>query len=68
MEDKDWDTLVEIKNELDANLMAYDWQTQEKFTELLVESLKGKGDRPLRAVSRTSKGGLPPCFLNEETL
>jgi hypothetical protein len=60
MEEKDWDTLVELKNELDANLMAYDWQTQEKFTELLVESLKGKGDKPLGTVSRTSKGGLPP--------
>ena len=60
MKDKDWDTLVEIKNELDANLMAYDSQTQERFTELLVESLKGKGDRPLGTVSRTSKGGLPP--------
>ena len=57
MEDKDWETLVELKNELDANLMAYDWQTQEKFTELLVESLKGKGDKPLRPVSRTLKGG-----------
>ena len=57
MEEKDWETLVEIKNELDANLMAYDWQTQEKFTELLVESLKGKGDKPLGTVSRTSKGG-----------
>jgi hypothetical protein len=57
MEDKDWETLVELKNELDANLMAYDWQTQEKFTELLVESLKGKGDKPLGTVSRTSEGG-----------
>jgi hypothetical protein len=68
MKDKDWDTLVEIKNELDANLMAYGTQTQEKFTELLVESLKGKGDRPLRTVSRTLRGGLPPCFLDEKTL
>ena len=62
MKDKDWNTLVEIKNELDANLMAYDSQTQERFTELLVESLKGKGDRPLRTVSRTSQGGLPPLL------
>lgn len=60
MKDKDWNTLVEIKNELDANLMAYDTSTQEKFTELLVESLKGKGDRPIRTVSRTFRGGLPP--------
>ena len=52
MEDKDWDTLVEIKNELDANLMAYGTQTQEEFTRLLVQSLQGKGDRPLRTVNR----------------
>jgi hypothetical protein len=57
MEEKDWDTLVELKNELDANLMAYDWQTQEKFTELLVESLQGKGDLPLSTVSRTLPQG-----------
>jgi hypothetical protein len=57
MEEKDWDTLVELKNELDANLMAYDWQAQEKFTELLVESLQGKGDRPLGTVSRTLPQG-----------
>lgn len=68
MKDTDWNTLVEIKNELDANLMAYDTQTQERFTELLVESLKGKGDRPIRAGSRTKKGGLPPCFLSGKTL
>lgn len=60
MEDKDWNTLVEIKNELDTNLMAYNWQTQEEFTRLLVESLKGKGDRPIGTVSRTGQGGLPP--------
>ncbi len=62
MEEKDWETLVEIKNELDANLMAYDWQTQEKFTELFVESLKGKGDKPLGRVSRTSEDGSPPLL------
>lgn len=68
MEEKDWDTLVELKNELDANLMAYDWHTQEKFTELLVESLQGKGDLPLSTVSRTSKGGLPPLPPRQNAL
>ena len=68
MEQTEWETLVEIKNELDANLMAYDTGTQEEFTRLLVQSLRGKGDRPLKTVSRTVKGGLPPCFLNEKTL
>jgi hypothetical protein len=68
MEQTEWDTLAEIKSELDANLMAYDTGTQEEFTRLLVQSLRGKGDRPLKTVSRTAKGGLPSCFLNEKTL
>jgi hypothetical protein len=53
MKQIEWDTLAEIKTELDANLMAYDTGTHEEFTRLLVQSLRGKGDRPLRAVSRT---------------
>jgi hypothetical protein len=36
--------------------MAYDWMAQEKFTELFVKSIKGKGDGPIRAVNPT----LPP--------
>lgn len=68
MKDKDWDTLVEIKNELDANLMAYGTSTQEEFTRLLVQSLVGKGDRPLRTVSRTSTDGLPSFALPENGL
>ena len=68
MEQTEWETLVEIKNELDANLMAYDTGTQEEFTRLLVQSLKGKGDRPLGTVSRTAKGGLPPLPRRRNTL
>ena len=51
MDQAEWDTLDAIRKELNSNLMAYDWMAQEKFTELLVKSLEGKGDWP---VSRPS--------------
>ena len=44
MDQQEWETLDAIRKELNSNLMAYDWSTQEKFTELLVKSLEGKGD------------------------
>ena len=44
MDQQEWETLDSIRKELNSNLMAYDWSTQEKFTELLVKSLKGKSD------------------------
>ena len=50
MEQQDWDKLNSLRLELNDNMMAYDPYAQEKFTKLLVESLEGKGDRP---VSRT---------------
>ena len=50
MDDHEWETLVAIKRELDNNLMAYNSEAQERFTELLVMSLEGKGDSPLREV------------------
>jgi hypothetical protein len=53
MDDRDWNELNALRLSLNANLMAYDATTQEKFTELLVESLEGKGDLPIRTVSRT---------------
>lgn len=46
MDNQEWETLNAIRKELNTNLMAYDWETQEKFTELLVKSLEGKGDWP----------------------
>jgi hypothetical protein len=52
MDQSEWETLDAIRKELNSNLMAYDWMAQEKFTELLVKSLEGKGDQPPRAVSR----------------
>lgn len=53
MDQTEWDTLNAIRKELNSNLMAYDWSTQEKFTELFVKSLEGKGDGPLGSVPRT---------------
>lgn len=53
MDNQEWDTLDAIRKELNSNLMAYDWSTQEKFTELFVKSLEGKSDQPPRAVNPT---------------
>lgn len=53
MEKQEWKQLAEMKAELDNNLMAFDSYAQEKFTELLVKSLEGKGDKPLSSVTRT---------------
>lgn len=50
MDQDEWNTLDSLRKELNANIMAYDWYAQERFTKLLVESLQGKGDLP---VSRT---------------
>lgn len=44
MDQAEWNQLDAIRRELNTNLMAYDWSTQERFTELLVKSLEGKGD------------------------
>lgn len=53
MEQQEWDLLLSMRDSLNENLMAYDWVAQEKFTELLVKSLEGKGDPPVGTVSRT---------------
>jgi hypothetical protein len=37
---------------MNSNLMAQSVETQERYVELFVKSLEGKGDIPLRAVSR----------------
>lgn len=47
MDNQEWETLNAIRKELNTNLMAYDWEAQEKFTELLVKSLEGKSDWPV---------------------
>ena len=44
MDNTEWEELNALRKELNSNLMAYDWSVQEKFTELFVKSLEGKGD------------------------
>ena len=44
MEESEWKKLLAIRKEMNANLMAMDARAQERYTELLVKSLKGKGD------------------------
>ena len=51
MEQNEWNELLAIRREMNANLMAQDVKTQERYTELLVKSLEGKGDGG--TVSRT---------------
>ena len=51
MEQTEWNELLAIRREMNANMMALDAKTQERYTELLVKSLEGKGDPTLRAVS-----------------
>lgn len=53
MEETEWEQLLSIRKEMNANLMAQDVATQEKYTELFVKSLEGKGDQPPRAVNPT---------------
>ena len=53
MDQQEWDELNTLRQELNGNLMAYDWSAQEKFTEFFVKSLEGKSDAPPRAVNPT---------------
>jgi hypothetical protein len=53
MDQAEWEQLDAIRRELNANLMAYDWSTQERFTELFVKSLEGKSDDRPSSVSST---------------
>jgi hypothetical protein len=56
MNQEEWNELLAIRHEMNENLMALDARMQERYTELLVKSLEGKGDRPMGAVSTP----LPP--------
>jgi hypothetical protein len=53
MDQQEWNQLDSLRRELNQNLMAYDWSTQEKFTELFVKSLEGKGDNTPKTVYPT---------------
>ena len=52
MEQSEWDELLAIRREMNDNLMAQDTRTQERYTELLVKSLEGKGDSIQGTVNR----------------
>lgn len=52
MDQQEWEQLVELREEMNGNLMAYDQVAMEKFVELLVKSLEGKGDVSVGSVSR----------------
>lgn len=54
MNQEEWNQLLAIRKEMNANMMALDVATQERYTELLVKSLAGKGDEPLQAVNPTA--------------
>jgi hypothetical protein len=45
---EEWEELLSIRKEMNANLMAQSTETQEKYVQLLVKSLEGKGDGPIR--------------------
>jgi hypothetical protein len=47
MEKEEWNELVSLKQAIDGYPQSVCPSRQERFTELLVKSLQGKGDRPL---------------------
>jgi hypothetical protein len=44
MEDKDWEELIALKSVISYNPASVHPDKMEKFTELLVKSLRGKGE------------------------
>ena len=53
MENEQWEKLLGLRSELSNHLMANGTEAQEKFTELFVKSLEGKGDLPIGSETRT---------------
>jgi hypothetical protein len=58
MNQAEWNELLAIRREMNANLMAIDAKTQERYTELLVKSLEGKGDGPVYPTLRPRRSVL----------
>ena len=48
---EEWDELVALKDAINYNPSTVTYEKMEKFTELMVRSLEGKGDVPLKQVS-----------------
>ena len=48
---EEWDELVALKEAINYDPSTVTYEKMEKFTELMVRSLEGKGDVPLKQVS-----------------
>ena len=48
---EEWNELVALKDAINYNPHTVSVSKMEKFTELMVRSLEGKGDVPLKQVS-----------------
>ena len=48
---EEWSELVALKEAINYDPSTVTYEKMEKFTELMVRSLEGKGDVPLRKVS-----------------
>jgi hypothetical protein len=48
---EEWNELVALKEAINYNPSTVTYERMEKFTELMVRSLEGKGDVPLKKVS-----------------
>jgi hypothetical protein len=48
---EEWNELVALKEAINYDPSTVTYEKMEKFTELMVRSLQGKGDRPLKKVS-----------------
>jgi hypothetical protein len=45
---EEWSELVALKEAINYDPSTVTYEKMEKFTELMVRSLEGKGDRPIR--------------------
>jgi len=48
---EEWDELVALKDAINYDPSSVHYDKMERFTELMVRSLEGKGDVPLKQVS-----------------
>jgi len=48
---EEWDELVALKDAINYDPSSVHYNKMERFTELMVRSLEGKGDVPLKQVS-----------------
>jgi hypothetical protein len=55
---EEWDELVALKNAINYNPASVHFEKMERFTELMVKSLEGKGDRPVEQVHTPITNGI----------